>query len=224
MAQHTKLISMLHEHFYISADAELSIELDPRHVDRSYLAWLAELGYTRVSLGVQDTDPQVQNAINRTQSTAHIAQLVSDAREVGLGSVNLDLIYGLPHQTTDTFSRTLHAVKTMGPDRLSLFSYAHLPQRFAAQRKIKQEWLPEGENKLQLMELAISSLLEAGYQMIGMDHFALPEDALCKAKDAGRLHRNFQGYTTHGNLKTLGLGVSSISATDTVYSLSLIHI
>ncbi|WP_137166710.1 oxygen-independent coproporphyrinogen III oxidase [Salinimonas lutimaris] len=218
VAQHARLITMLHEHFYISADARLSIELDPRHVDRSYLAWLAELGYTRISLGVQDTDARVQQAINRVQSTQHIAQLVSDAREVGISSVNLDLIYGLPHQTPETFRRTLEAVKTMAPDRISLFSYAHLPQRFAAQRKIKQDWLPQGEDKLRLMELAVAGLTDAGYQMIGMDHFALPGDELCNAKQAGRLHRNFQGYTTDGNLKILGLGVSSISATETVYS------
>lgn len=181
VAQHARLITMLHEHFCISADARLSIELDPRHVDRSYLAWLAELGYSRISLGVQDTDLQVQQAINRVQSTQHIARLVGDAREVGIRSVNLDLIYGLPHQTPETFRRTLSAVKDMAPDRISLFSYAHLPLRFAAQRKIKQDWLPQGEDKLRLMELAVAGLTDAGYQMIGMDHFALPRPMNCAA-------------------------------------------
>ena len=218
IAQHTRLMAMLHHYFTVAASAQISIELDPRHIDGSYLAWLAQLGYNRISLGVQDIDEQVQNAINRVQDTAHIAELVRRAQQLGIASVNLDLIYGLPHQSVETFTTTLTAVKAMAPDRISLFSYAHLPKRFAAQRKIHDDWLPAPEQKLTLMELAISRLTGAGYEMIGMDHFALRDDELSIAKRDGKLHRNFQGYTSCGDLYMLGLGVSAISDTGEIYS------
>ncbi len=218
IAQHTRLMALLRRHFLITADAQISIELDPRHTDRSYLGWLLQLGFNRVSIGLQDTDHQVQQTINRVQDTGHIAALVSHAKTIGFSSVNLDLIYGLPHQNTETFATTLAHVQSMAPERISLFSYAHLPSRFAAQRKIKDSWLPSPDQKLTLMELAIRQLTDAGYVMIGMDHFALPGDELCSAKQNGKLHRNFQGYTTHDDLDMLGLGVSSISETQRAYS------
>ncbi|MCP4956545.1 MAG: oxygen-independent coproporphyrinogen III oxidase, partial [Photobacterium aquimaris] len=166
---------------------------------------------------VQDTDYNVQQAINRVQSTFHIASLVEHARQVGFESVNLDLIYGLPHQTEETFKTTLAAVKAMEPERVSLFSYAHLPERFAAQRKIKNEWLPSAKLKLALMKQAMATLSEVGYELIGMDHFAKADDELAVAQRQGKLHRNFQGYTTRGDLDLLGLGVSSISAVHNMY-------
>lgn len=218
IAQHTRLMAMLRQYFDVAQDALISIELDPRHTDKSYLGWLMQLGYNRVSFGVQDTDHQVQHTINRVQDTGHITSLVKHAQMIGMSSVNLDLIYGLPRQNTETFAATLADVLVMAPDRISLFSYAHLPARFAAQRKIKDAWLPSAEQKLTLMELAIKTLTDAGYVMIGMDHFARPDDALCKAKESGALHRNFQGYTTHDDLDMLGLGVSAISETADVYS------
>lgn len=216
-AQHARLMSMLRVAFNFSDEAECSIEIDPRTVDTDYISDLAAIGYRRISIGVQDTDFNVQQAINRIQSTAHIAALVEHARTVGFESVNLDLIYGLPHQTEQTFQTTLMAVKAMAPERVSLFSYAHLPERFAAQRKIKDEWLPSPELKLALMKQAMSTLSEVGYELIGMDHFAKASDELAIAQRNGELHRNFQGYTTRGDLDLLGLGVSSISAIFNMY-------
>ena len=215
--QHTRLMTMLQQAFAFKVDAECSIEIDPRHVDQVYLTGLANLGYKRLSIGVQDINYDVQQAINRVQSTAHIADLVSHARKTGFESVNLDLIYGLPHQTEQSFKTTLAAVKAMDPERISLFSYAHLPDRFAAQRKIKDAWLPSAETKLALMKLAMTSLTQAGYALIGMDHFAKQSDELAIAQQQGDLHRNFQGYTTRGELDMLGLGVSSISAVYDMY-------
>ncbi|RDV24480.1 oxygen-independent coproporphyrinogen III oxidase [Alteromonas aestuariivivens] len=218
LAQQARLMTLLKQHFDLRPDLECSIELDPRGVTTEYLDGLYQLGYNRISIGVQDITPKVQAAINRIQSTSHIEELVAHAHHIGFSSVNLDLIYGLPHQTLQTFRATLSAVQSMAPQRISLFSYAHLPQRFAAQRKIKDEWLPQAGLKSQLMEMAMQVLQQAGYQQIGMDHFALPEDELAKAQRHGDLHRNFQGYTTQGELDLLGLGVSSISAVANVYA------
>lgn len=215
--QHQRLMDMLKQAFTFSSETECSIEIDPRQVDFDYLAALAQIGYRRLSIGVQDTDFNVQQAINRIQSTAHIASLVEHARAVGFKSVNLDLIYGLPHQTEQTFRNTLAAAVAMDPERISLFSYAHLPERFAAQRKIKDEWLPTPQTKLALMKQAMTTLTDMGYELIGMDHFAKPNDELAIAQQNGELHRNFQGYTTRGDLDLLGLGVSSISAVQDMY-------
>ena len=215
--QHRRLMALLRDAFTFSEEAECSIEIDPRTVNTDYISELAAIGYRRISIGVQDTDFNVQQAINRVQSTSHIAGLVEHAREVGFASVNLDLIYGLPHQTEETFKTTLAAVKAMDPERVSLFSYAHLPERFAAQRKIKEQWLPSAELKLALMKQAMSTLSEVGYELIGMDHFAKADDELAIAQRSGTLHRNFQGYTTRGDLDLLGLGVSSISAVYNMY-------
>lgn len=215
--QQTRLMTLIKANFEVAEDAEVGIEIDPRRVTPQYLKHLSSLGYNRLSIGVQDTDYNVQEAINRVQSTSHIAHLVDYARAVGFKSVNLDLIYGLPHQTPETFASTLAAVKAMQPERISLFSYAHLPSRFAAQRKIKDEWLPKAAEKTALMKQAMESLTKIGYELIGMDHFALPDDELAIAQRNGGLHRNFQGYTTRGDLDLLGLGVSSISAVGNAY-------
>lgn len=215
--QHQRLMTLLRTYFNFADEAECSIELDPRRADTDYISALADVGYRRLSLGVQDVNEQVQVAINRVQSTQHIAQVVQHAKNVGFESVNIDLIYGLPHQNTTTFAETIAAVKGMNPERISLFSYAHLPERFAAQRKIKDAWLPSADTKLALMKMATHQLTDFGYELIGMDHFAKPNDELAIAQTAGELHRNFQGYTTRGDLDLLGLGVSSISAVHNMY-------
>jgi len=209
--QHTFLMYLLKKHFTFEIGAELSIELDPRNVDKAYLQKLKGLGYTRISFGLQDTDYNVQKLINRVQSTSHIADLVFEARTLGFDSVNLDLIYGLPNQTLETFKSTIAATKAMMPDRISLFSYAHLPERFAAQRKFPSETLPDSEEKAALYKLAVNSFTSVGYEMIGLDHFALSGDALAIVKNKGELHRNFQGYTLRGDTDLIGVGVSAIS-------------
>ncbi|MBQ4830218.1 oxygen-independent coproporphyrinogen III oxidase [Alteromonas sp. MMG017] len=215
--QHTYLMYLIKKHFLISSDAEFSIELDPRNVTCDYLEDLNELGYTRVSFGVQDINVDVQQSINRVQSTAHIAKLVFSAKNIGYTSVNLDLIYGLPKQTMEKFRTTVVAVKAMSPDRISLFSYAHLPDRFAAQRKIPLDTLPTPDEKAALHQMAVESFTKTGFEMIGLDHFAKPSDTLAMAKHNHVLHRNFQGYTTHKNSDLLGLGVSAISTIGNAY-------
>lgn len=215
--QHTRLMQILHRYFCFSENRELAIELDPRNVSKDYLTILNALGYSRLSFGVQDIDLSVQQTINRVQSTAHIADLVFHAKTIGFASVNLDLIYGLPHQTLDTFHTTIIAVKAMSPDRISLFSYAHLPERFAAQRKIPNEALPSTEEKANLYQTAVESFCKTGFEMIGLDHFAKPKDALALAKKHHSLHRNFQGYTTNKESDLLGLGVSAISTIGNAY-------
>ena len=210
-AQLSRLMQLLQQNFNINADAEISIEIDPRSCSDNKLAHLRQLGFNRVSFGVQDLDEKVQIAINRVQETELIRHQVALCRELGFGSVNLDLIYGLPFQQPDSFAQTVAEIIRLNPDRISLFSYAHLPERFAAQRKIANSSLPDAPAKLALMQLAIERFVAAGYQFIGMDHFAKPDDALAKAQQAGKLQRNFQGYTTAGQDALIGLGVSSIS-------------
>ncbi|GAC12788.1 oxygen-independent coproporphyrinogen III oxidase [Aliiglaciecola lipolytica] len=209
--QLSNLLAVLKSHFNLAENAEIGIEIDPRNVSQDYIEHLANIGFNRLSIGVQDIDPQVQIAINRVQSTELIKQLVERAHKLGFRSVNLDLIYGLPHQTPDRFARTLDAAIAMNVQRISLFSYAHLPERFPAQRKLRDEWLPNATEKLALMQLAIERLLSAGYLMVGMDHFAKPNDELAIAQQQQKLHRNFQGYTTHADCDLLGLGLSAIS-------------
>ncbi|MCM2678291.1 oxygen-independent coproporphyrinogen III oxidase [Echinimonas agarilytica] len=209
--QCARLMAALRSRFNVSDDAQISIEVDPREVTLTYVDALAELGFNRMSIGVQDFSEPVQIAVNRVQSEALVSQIMIAARAAGFRSINLDLIYGLPHQTVKSFSHTLDQVIALKPDRLSIFNYAHLPTRFAAQRKIKTEDLPSADEKLQLLQLAIDKLTDAGLDFIGMDHFAKPDDELSKAQREGKLHRNFQGYTTHQNCDLLGLGVSSIS-------------
>lgn len=189
---------------------EFSIEIDPRTVDAGRVEALAEIGFNRISLGVQDFDPVVQQAVNRVQPPELTLDLVDAARRVGFESLSFDLIYGLPLQTLKSFDATLARVVETRPDRMAIYSYAHLPQVFRAQRLIRESDLPAPEIKLQLLELAVERLSEAGYVYIGMDHFALPEDELCEAQRNGTLHRNFQGYSTHAECDLVGLGVSAI--------------
>lgn len=207
----TKLVNTLKEHFHFAQEMEMSIEVDPREIELDMANHLYDLGFNRISIGVQDIDRKVQETINRVQSTEFIEQLIHRAKTVGFKSVNVDLIYGLPHQTPETFAKTLDKVIEIDVDRISLFSYAHLPSRFAAQRKLRDEWLPSTDQKFALMRQAVETLCDNGYDFIGMDHFAKPDDELAIAQRNGVLHRNFQGYTTREESDLLGLGVSSIS-------------
>ncbi len=210
--QITKLVELLKEKFSFAEQVEMSIEIDPREIEMNLAEHLYSLGFNRLSIGVQDIDEKVQQTINRVQSTEFIENFIAHAKKVGFKSINIDLIYGLPHQNIDTFTRTLNKAHEMDVDRISLFSYAHIPSRFAAQRKLRDEWLPSVDEKFALMKLAIETLCGFGYDFIGMDHFAKPDDELSIAQKSGNLHRNFQGYTTKGGCDLLGLGVSSISA------------
>ncbi|MCP5483579.1 MAG: oxygen-independent coproporphyrinogen III oxidase [Spirochaetales bacterium] len=198
------------DHFDQAAGAEWGVELDPRETTAEHIAALTEVGFNRASIGVQDFDPHVQRAIHRTQSVEMVAGLVQSLREQGYRSVNFDLIYGLPEQTVDGFKNTMRAVMDLRPDRISLFHFAHLPDLKKHQRRIKTESLPSTDDRLRILKMAVDLLLESGYLHIGMDHFALPEDELARAQAAHQLHRNFQGYTTHGECSLLGLGVTSI--------------
>lgn len=216
--QITKLVALLKEKFTFAEQVEMSIEIDPREIEMNLAEHLYSLGFNRLSIGVQDIDEKVQQTINRVQSTEFIENFIAHAKQVGFKSINIDLIYGLPHQNIETFTRTLNKAHEMDVDRISLFSYAHIPSRFAAQRKLRDEWLPSVDEKFALMKLAIEKLCGFGYDFIGMDHFAKPEDELSIAQKSGNLHRNFQGYTTKGGCDLLGLGVSSISAIGNSFS------
>mgnify|MGYP003384304182 FL=1 len=216
--QITTLVSLLKEKFDFADDLEMSIEIDPREIEMDLAQHLYSLGFNRLSLGVQDLDLKVQEAINRVQSTQFIGDFIAHAKQVGFKSINIDLIYGLPHQTLENFAKTLDKAHEWDVDRISLFSYAHLPSRFASQRKLRDEWLPDVKLKFALMKLSIETLCNYGYDFIGMDHFAKPNDELSIAQGNGTLHRNFQGYTTKGGCDLLGLGVSSISAIGNSFS------
>ncbi|MFC3913431.1 oxygen-independent coproporphyrinogen III oxidase [Pseudaeromonas sharmana] len=213
-----QLMTMLRHHFNLASEGEFSIEVDPREIDISLLDVLREVGFNRLSFGVQDFNLEVQQAVNRVQDNDFIRALLVRARELGFRSTNLDLIYGLPLQTRASFQHTLEQVVALRPARLSIFNYAHLPSRFAGQHKIREEQLPPAAEKLAMLQDTISYLTEQGYQYIGMDHFALPDDELAVAQREGKLHRNFQGYTTQGECDLLGLGVSSISMLGDAYS------
>jgi len=216
--QITKLVSLLKDKFTFAKHVEMSIEIDPREIEMDLAEHLFALGFNRLSIGVQDIDLKVQQTINRVQSTEFISDFIAHAKQIGFNSINIDLIYGLPHQTLETFTKTLNKAHEMDVDRISLFSYAHLPSRFAAQRKLRDEWLPSVQDKFALMKLAIEKLCGFGYEFIGMDHFAKPNDELSLAQKGGTLHRNFQGYTTKGGCDLLGLGVSSISSIGSSFS------
>jgi len=204
-----------------SADCECSIEVDPRSVAPGTMAYLAELGFNRVSIGVQDFDPAVQKAVHRIQPESVTRRVIEEARAAGFKSVSLDLIYGLPKQTLDSFNATIDQVLALDPDRIALYSYAHLPNRFKPQRSIAAAELPSAETKLQILTLAIGRLTGAGYCYIGMDHFAKPDDDLAVAQRQGRLQRNFQGYSTHPECDMLGFGVSAIGRVGPTYSQNL---
>ncbi|MEO5566457.1 MAG: oxygen-independent coproporphyrinogen III oxidase, partial [Luteimonas sp.] len=208
-----ELVDTLRRHFHFSdsPSRDLSIELDPRFTNPTDIAALGAIGFNRASFGVQDFDPAVQEAVNRIQSVEETRAVVDACRGNGFRSVNIDLIYGLPRQSTQGFSRTLESTLEMRPDRLAIYGYAHLPDLFKAQRQINDNELPDAVTKLSLLQLAIEKLTAAGYVYIGMDHFALPDDDLAQAQQRGSLHRNFMGYTTHADSDLLGLGVSAIS-------------
>jgi oxygen-independent coproporphyrinogen-3 oxidase len=193
-----------------SENHEFSIEVDPRTVDAERIRELRELGFNRLSLGIQDFDEPVQKAVNRMQSPAEVQALVDAARTAGFGSISFDLIYGLPHQTVESFDKTLDIVIAMQPDRLAVYNYAHLPQRFKGQRMINADDIPPPETKLDLLHHTIDKLCGVGYVYIGMDHFALPDDELVRARQDGTLQRNFQGYSTHRQCDLVALGVSGI--------------
>ncbi|KEA50264.1 coproporphyrinogen III oxidase [Mangrovibacter sp. MFB070] len=216
--QITRLMSLLRENFHFAPQAEISIEVDPREIELDILDHLRAEGFNRLSMGVQDFNKEVQRLVNREQDEDFIFALVKRAKSLGFSSTNIDLIYGLPKQTPESFAFTLQRVAELNPDRLSVFNYAHLPSLFAAQRKIKDGDLPSASQKLDILQQTIHFLTESGYQFIGMDHFARPDDELSVAQRAGILHRNFQGYTTQGDTDLLGMGVSAISMIGDSYS------
>ncbi|ACS87717.1 oxygen-independent coproporphyrinogen III oxidase [Musicola paradisiaca] len=210
-SQISRLMAVLREHFNLSPSAEMSLEIDPREIELDILDHLRAEGFNRLSMGVQDFNKEVQRLVNREQDESFIFALIARAKALGFASTNIDLIYGLPKQTPESFAFTLQRVAELQPHRLSVFNYAHLPNLFAAQRKIRQEDLPSADQKLNILQQTIQMLTHAGYQFIGMDHFARPDDELAIAQRHGALHRNFQGYTTQGNTDLLGMGVSAIS-------------
>ncbi|MFO1319828.1 MAG: oxygen-independent coproporphyrinogen III oxidase [Burkholderiales bacterium] len=212
-----ELMGMITSHFQLSPDGEYSIEIDPRSVAPGTITLLAELGMNRMSLGVQDFDPEVQRAVNRIQGEDITRAAISEARAAGFRSINLDLIYGLPKQNPISFNRTLEKVIDIAPDRIALYSYAHLPHLFKPQRRILDKDLPAPETKLQMLTLAIRRLSDAGYIYVGMDHFARPDDELSVAQRRGRLHRNFQGYSTHAECDLVALGVTAIGSIGPTY-------
>ena len=198
-------------HFAATGQREFSIEVDPRSVDSDGVRQLAAMGFNRLSLGIQDFDPKVQDAVNRRQSATQVQQLVDAARGAGFRSVSFDLIYGLPLQSVASFEKTLDSVIAIRPDRLAVYNYAHLPQRFKGQRMIRGADIPRPETKLDILQCTVDRLCGAGWEYVGMDHFALPEDDLVKARRDGSLQRNFQGYSTHRQCDLVSLGVSAIS-------------
>ncbi|MBI5918769.1 MAG: oxygen-independent coproporphyrinogen III oxidase [Nitrosomonadales bacterium] len=204
--------------FDLAGDGEYSIEIDPRKVGDDTIALLAELGFNRISVGVQDFEPDVQQAVNRIQSEEETLRVIKAARANGFQSVSIDLIYGLPKQTVAGFKRTLDKVIAADPDRLSIYNYAHLPTVFMPQRRINEADLPIAQVKLEILGLAVKTMTDAGYLYIGMDHFAKPADELAVAQREHRLHRNFQGYSTHSDCDLLALGVSSIGQVGATYS------
>jgi len=216
----TLLMQMTRDAFSLddSDQREFSIEIDPRSVDKDKIELLANIGFNRLSMGVQDFDPDVQKAVNRIQSKQDTLDVIQHARHVGFKSISVDLIYGLPKQRLDTFSKTLDSIIGAKPDRVAVYNYAHMPQLFKTQRGINEQDLPTAETKLKLLALTIEKLTQAGYIYIGMDHFSLPDDELAVAQRQGTLHRNFQGYSTHAECDLIGLGLTSIGKVGDSYS------
>ncbi|WP_419595051.1 oxygen-independent coproporphyrinogen III oxidase [Thiolapillus sp.] len=219
-AEMRQLMKVTGEHFHLldNDQGEYSIEIDPREATAETVAVLRDIGFNRMSLGVQDFDPQVQKAVNRIQSEEETLAVLNAARAEGFRSVSIDLIYGLPHQTRESFSATLDRIIEVGPDRLSVFNYAHLPQIFKPQRRIEVNELPPPEVKLEILHMTVSKLADAGYVYIGMDHFARPDDELAVAQREGTLYRNFQGYSTHANCDLIGMGITSIGSVGNCYT------
>jgi oxygen-independent coproporphyrinogen-3 oxidase len=217
-AELRRLMRAIERSFRLLPTAEVSIEVDPRTATPERLATLRGLGFNRISFGVQDVDPDVQAAVHRIQPFELVQDLMRAARDLGFESINADLIYGLPRQTPASFARTIDAMLELRPDRIALYAYAHLPQRFKPQRRIEAAELPLPGQRVSMLGAALDGFTGAGYAYIGMDHFALENDALAVAKRQGRLHRNFQGYSTQPDCDLLGLGVSSISRVGATYS------
>jgi oxygen-independent coproporphyrinogen III oxidase len=217
--QMAEVMKVTRKHFMLEDGdrGEYSIEVDPRETHSDSMALLRDLGFNRLSVGVQDFDPRVQRAVNRVQSELLTFSVINAARVAGFRSINVDLIYGLPLQTVTAFSRTIDRILDAAPDRISAFNYAHLPERFKTQRQIRPEELPSPHEKLEILELTIDRLTRAGYQYIGMDHFARPDDELAVAQRNHTLHRNFQGYSTRGNCDLIGMGVSGIGSVGNAY-------
>ncbi len=214
----TELMTMLKRNFEFASGGEYSIEVDPRTVDEGRLKHLAELGFNRLSFGVQDFDPEVQKAVHRIQPAEQVFSLVAAARRMKFDSINVDLIYGLPMQTPESFTRTLNQIVELKPNRIALYGYAHLPERFKPQRRISEYELPAAQDKIAMLSNALTTFIKAGYVYVGMDHFALPDDDLAIAKRQGRLHRNFQGYSTQPDCDLISLGVSAIGRVGATYS------
>ena len=213
-----QLMAATRQHFRLIDGGEYSIEVDPRKVDRATVELLVELGFNRMSVGVQDFDASVQQAVNRIQSEEETCAVIGAARATGFKSISIDLIYGLPRQTVGGFGRTLDRVIDAAPDRVSIYNYAHLPSLFKPQRRILEADMPSADARLQILALAIQRMTDAGYVYIGMDHFAKPDDELTTAQRQGRLHRNFQGYSTHSDCDLLAFGISAIGKVGPTYS------
>jgi oxygen-independent coproporphyrinogen-3 oxidase len=218
-----ELMRVTRQHFHLVDDdsGEYSIEIDPREVSRDTIALLREIGFNRLSLGVQDFDLQVQKAVNRIQPEAQTLDALTAAREDGFKSISIDLIYGLPFQTVASFQSTIEKILAAEPDRLSVFNYAHLPEMFKPQRRINAEDLPSASVKLEILKNTIEQLTQGGYVYIGMDHFAKPDDELAEAQRNRSLYRNFQGYSTHADCDLIAMGITSISKVGNTYSQNL---
>ena len=216
----SKLMGVLRKNFTFldKQEGEYSIEIDPREVTPESISLLSLLGFNRISIGVQDLNPEVQRAVNRIQSLKQTADVINSARDRGFKSVNIDLIYGLPLQTTNSFEATLDEIIKLSPDRIALYNYAHLPNMFKTQKQISSAQLPDSSEKLEILRLSIQKLTESGYKYIGMDHFAKPEDDLAVAQERGTLRRNFQGYSTRSDCDIVGFGVTAISQISDCYS------
>lgn len=220
MEQLSELLGVAGRHFTLHEEEkrDFSIEVDPRTITAESVAELKQIGFNRISLGVQDFDPRVQRAVHRLQSEESTLAILDAAHALGFHSTNVDLIYGLPFQSVESFGNTVEKIINARPGRLSVFNYAHLPDLFSPQQRINAEDLPSPEEKLDILSQTINQLTEAGYRYIGMDHFALEGDELSKAQDSGTLYRNFQGYATHSDCDLIGLGVTSISQVGDCYS------
>ncbi|MBX7157792.1 MAG: oxygen-independent coproporphyrinogen III oxidase [Verrucomicrobiae bacterium] len=208
----------IYQRFSFAENAEIGLEIDPRETKEEHLKVLSELGFNRLSMGIQDFDPTVQKAINRNQPETMTRNIIESAREHGFQSISVDLIYGLPHQSEKTFAKTLEKIIQLNPDRIALFNFAYLPEMIRHQKAIASDALPSAAEKFAILRRAITRFGEAGYRYIGMDHFAKPHDTLCQAQDQGTLSRNFQGYTTHGDCDLYAFGVSAISQIQNVYA------
>ena len=216
-AQIRKLGGIIHKYFDFHEHAEVGVEIDPRELTRDHMVALSEIGFNRCSMGIQDFDHKVQKAVNRIQPEGITRDAVNWARELGFKSINLDLMYGLPFQNYKTYGETIDTVMSMNPDRLAVFNYAHLPNMIKHQQLIQEDWLPSGDQKLELLKLSIEKLNDSGYLYIGMDHFAKPDDELTIPMQNGTLYRNFQGYSTHAGIDMFAIGITGIGMLSDIY-------